>query len=583
MISSPPIEIPELSIYDILKKTTEECPDNIAYEYLGHRETYRSFLRQVDDLSLRFRKMGILRHDKVIICLPNCPQAMVAFYAINRLGAISVMVHPLSSPNEIEFYIRNSGSKMAITLGKFAPNFPKIGSVEGFQTLIVTSPVDMMSKARATVAQLLYKDARMPKGRLGFGMIRWKKMMKDNIDYVVKSVPHVLPDEPAAILYTGGTTGPNKGAVHTSRSFNVTAFGMIELSGIYGTGISMLAEMPMFHGFGLCTCVHLPVCIGLKVTLVPTFTLDSLCKTIVKQRVNFMAGVPTLFEKIVDNKYLKDADLSSLKGIFCGGDSMSIESKKRVDTFLADHGCTVKIRIGFGCTECLTATAITPKTEERPGSVGVPIPGHAYEITTLGTTEEVEDGVDGEICISGPALMTGYYNNPEESANVLKVHADGRLWLHTGDIGKIDDGFIYFTNRIKRIIITSGYNVYPSQIEEILSKHPLVDSSCVIGVPDKNRGSRVKAVVVLKKGARKDKDTQKSIHTFIKSRTSAYAKPREYEFVDALPKTKLGKVDYRELESQAKDDNRPVEEIQDDPVPQEGEAPKQENETPKQE
>ena len=555
MIANASIEIPEMSLYDVLKRTAEDHPNNTAYEYLGYKVSYRKFLDQVDDLSLRFRKMGVRREDRVIICLPNCPQAMVSFYALSRLGAISVMVHPLSSSNEIEHYIQDSGSKMAITLGKFADNFPKIGSIEGFQILIVTSPVDMMSKTRSAVARVLYKDARMPKGSLGFGMIRWKKMMKDDIGYVNKTVPNVSPDEPASILYTGGTTGVNKGAVHSSRSFNVTSMGMIELSGIYGTGTSMLAEMPMFHGFGLCTCVHLPVCIGLKVVLIPTFTLDSLCKTIVKGKINFMAGVPTLYEKLVDNKYLKNADLSFLKGIFCGGDSMSIESKERVDAFLAEHGCKVKVRIGYGCTECLTATAITPRDEERPGSVGIPIPGMQYKITKMGTTEEVSDCEDGEICISGPALMSGYYNNLSETDKVLKVHEDGNIWLHTGDVGKIDNGFIYFTNRIKRIIITSGYNVFPSQIEEILSRHPLVDSSCVIGVPDIIRGSKVKAVIVLKKGVEKSEETLASIHNYVKENTSAYSKPRDYKFVDSLPKTKLGKVDFKKLESSESQDD----------------------------
>ena len=551
MISSPAVDIPELSLYDVLRKTAMEHPGNIAYEYLGHKETYSSFLAQVDDLSLRFRKMGVYQGDRVIICLPNCPQALVAFYALSRLGAISVMVHPLSSKNEIEFYIKDSGSKMAITLSKFMHNFPKIGSFEGFQTLIVTSPVDMIPYFFGKVVQLVNKEARMPKGSLGFGMIRWKKMMKDKVDYVPYDMPQVGPDEPASILYTGGTTGRNKGAVHTSRSFNSTSFGMIELSGVLGEGTTMLAEMPMFHGFGLCTCIHLPVCIGLRIIIVPTFTLDSLCKLIVKKKVNYMAGVPTLYEKMMDNKHLANADLSFLKGIFCGGDSMSVDSKQRVDGYFRQHGCERNIRIGYGCTECLTATAITPKFEERAGSVGVPIPGYTYKIMKLDGSGEAEDGEDGEICMMGPSVMQCYYGNPKETENVLKRHEDGNIWLHTGDVGNINDGFIYFKNRIKRIIITSGYNVFPSQIEEILSHHPLVDTSCVIGVPDSLRGSRVKAYVVLKSGVEKSQETLNSIKEHVKSNIAAYAKPREYDFVDSLPKTKLGKVDYRKLESES--------------------------------
>ena len=548
MITSDATDVPNLSVYDVLRETAARMPKNTAYEYLGHKESYRSFLAQVDDLSLRFRKMGIIHGDKVIICLPNCPQALVSFYALNRLGAVSVMVHPLSSKNEIEFYVSDSKAKMAITLGKFVDNFPKIGSMEGFQTLIVTSPVDMMPRVSGRVAQLIYKDARMPKGSLGFGMVRWKKMMEDDVRYVAKSMPKVSAEEPASILYTGGTTGKNKGAVHSSMSFNTTAYGMIELSGVLGEGTTMLAEMPMFHGFGLCTCVHLPVCIGLRIILVPTFTLDSLCKLIVKERISYIAGVPTMFEKMTDNKYLKGANLSFLKGIFCGGDSMSVESKARVDRFLAEHGCETRIRIGYGCTECLTATAITPKFEERPGSVGVPIPGFSYKIASLGSMDEAPDGEVGEICISGPALMYGYNDNMPETENVLKVHDDGRIWLHTGDVGEIRDGFIYFRNRIKRIIVTSGYNVFPSQIEEILSRHPLVDASCVIGVPDVLRGTTVKAVIVLKTGVERSQDTLNSISQFVIDNICSYAKPRIYDFVDALPKTKLGKVDYRKLE-----------------------------------
>ncbi len=492
--------------------------------------------------------MGIYSGDRVAICLPNCPQALVMFYALNRIGAISVMIHPLSSKNEIEFFIKDSGAKMAVTLGKFSDNFPKIGTIKGFQTLIITSPVEMMPKAVGALAQIIYKDARMPKGNLGFGMIRWKKMMKDRIDYVVKDLPEVDVDDPVAILYTGGTTGTNKGAVHTSRSFNASSAGMIELSGVLGEGSTMLAEMPMFHGFGLCTCIHLPITIGLTVVLVPTFTIDSLCKTIVNKKINYLAGVPTLFEKFVGNRYLRNSDLSFLKGIFCGGDSISVESKARVDGFFRDHGCQTNIRVGFGCTECLTATALTPKSEERPGSVGIPVPGFSYKIVDIGTIDEVEDGKDGEICLTGPSVMSGYYRNPKDTDEVLKRHSDGRVWLHTGDVGVIDDGFIYFKNRIKRIIVTSGYNVFPSQIEEILACHPFVDSSCVIGIPDPMRGMQVKAYIVLKSGLYLNQEIQKSIQSYVRENINSYAKPRVYEFVDSLPKTKLGKVDYRKLE-----------------------------------
>ncbi len=549
MISSPGIPVPELSLYDVLKKTAEEHPNNIAYEFLGYKADYRRFLSQVDDLSLRLRKLGVKKGDRTIICLPNCPQAFISFYALSRLGAVAVMVHPLSSSNEIEFYIMDSESKVCITMDMFADKFPKVGT-EGMETLIVTSVTDMFSPLKRTLARILVKDAR-PHKYDDRDTMSWRKLVRMDVSKVDKDMPNVGPDEPASILYTGGTTGKNKGAVHSSRTFNVTSMGMIELSGILGEGDTMLTQMPMFHGFGLCTCVHLPVCIGLRCIIMPTFTLDSLCETIVDEKVNFIAGVPSMYEKMVGNKYLEEKDLSFIRGIFCGGDCMSVEAKARFDDFIAAHGCKTKIRIGFGCTECLTATAITPKEEERPGSVGVPIPGMMYKIVEQDSIDEIADGEYGEMCISGPALMMEYFNNSEETEKVLRRHSDGRIWLHTGDLGYIDDGFIYFTNRIKRIIITSGYNVYPSQIEEVLSRHPLVESSCVIGIPDRLRGSKVKAFIVLKDGVERSEETEKSISSFVKKNVSAYAKPREYEFVDSLPMTKLHKVDYRCLERQA--------------------------------
>lgn len=548
MIERPPIEIPELSIYEVLKSTSEQYPQKIAYEYLGQKVSYKALIESVDDFSLRLRALGLDQGDKVIICLPNCPQAVITFYAASRLGAVAVMVHPLSSSNEVEFYVRDSGAKIAVTMSMFADKFPPINDV--FNTLIISSAVSTQPFIRRCIAKTLSKQARLAKIERN-DYVLWKTVMRMDISKVDRSMPKVGIDDDAAILYTGGTTGKNKGTVHSSRTFNVTAFGMIDLSGIYGLGENMLAEMPMFHGFGLCTCFHLPFCIGLKCIIMPDFTLDSICRTIVKKRINFIAGVPSLFEKIITNKHLQNADLSCLQGLFCGGDSMTVEAKARVDAFLKEHNCPTVIRIGYGCTECLTATCISPKGEERPGSIGVPIPGHKFMIAREDSDEECPDGEDGEICICGAAVMSRYLNNEEETAGVLRKHSDGNIWLHTGDVGCINDGFIYFKNRIKRIIITSGYNVYPSQIEGLLSTHPLVESSCIIGVPDNSRGMRVKAYIVLKEGNTPTDEVKESISNFVKSKVSSYAKPREYEYVTELPLTKLRKVDYRELEKRS--------------------------------
>lgn len=245
------------------------------------------------------------------------------------------------------------------------------------------------------------------------------------------------------------------------------------------------------------------------------------------------------------------ADLSCLKGVFSGGDSLSVELKKRFDKWLADHGATIKVREGYGTTECVTASCLTPMHLYKEGSIGQPFPDTYYKIVDVGTNIEVPYGQEGEICISGPSVMLGYLDQPEETANTLRKHGDGRIWLHTGDLGIMDEeGFIYFKQRIKRMIITSGYNVYPSQLENILDGFESVQMSCVIGVPDPYKMQKIKAFVTLKAGYEPTEETKQSILAYCKKHIAKYAMPYDIEFRDSLPKTLVGKVAYRVLEEE---------------------------------
>ena len=545
------IDYPEESMYGMVKKTAAQYPNKIAYEFMGRREKYRDFIADIDHFALCLVNEGVKADDKVLICMPNCPQAVVALYAINKIGAIATMVHPLSAEGEIAFYVENCECCLAITLDMFYANFPEIKDGMRLQKIIVSSIADGLSAFKAFMYKHVLdgrKDPKVDPTRRGVRM--WKDVVNADVSKIPEPVSPKNCYDGAVILYTGGTTGRSKGALLSSMSFNSTALGMTALSEIYGTGEIMLAVMPIFHGFGLCACVHLPFCIGITCVLVPRFTPDSYSKLIVKMKANFIAGVPTLYEHMIRSKWLQKADLSCLKGIFCGGDTLTIEAKQRMDKFFADRGCKTFVREGFGCTECLTATSITPKNEQRPGSIGVPMPNVFYKITEPGTDNRMPFGEDGEICISAPAVMNCYYNEPEETADTLKVSPeDGRTWLHTGDIGVMDeDGFIYFKQRLKRMIITSGYNVYPSQIENILNMNDMVTESCVIGVPDPLRGSKVKAYVVLAPGVEGNTDTLGKLRSYCRTQIARYALPREYEFIDTLPRTKVSKIDYRALE-----------------------------------
>ena len=544
------VDVSDKSLYEVLTESVKFRPHGPAYSYLGLTVDYTEFLSQVDRISLCFRKMGVAEGDRVMICLPNCPQALISFYALNKLGAISVMIHPLSSAPEIKRYIEDCRSKIAITIGKFVDIFPAITEDSILRTLIVTSPVDPLPAFKAAIAKLIKEEARVPKLRKGSGMVGWKEFQRSDVSSVDLAFPKVLPDDPACILYTGGTTGTNKGAVHSNRSFNTSAMGMVSASNLQESdGTKMLANLPMFHGFGLCTCFHIPVFMAVECVLMPTFSIDLICETIKKERINYIAGVPNLFEKIADNGSMKDADLSPIAGVFCGGDSITSESKKKFDQFLKDHGSSTFMRVGYGSTEVLAAVSLTDRYVESTGSCGLPLPGFSIEIVGFDTEEEVPVGEYGEICVSGPSMMLRYLNNEKETAEVLKKHNDGKVWFHTGDAGYMDEGgHLYYVNRIKRIIVTSGYNVYPYQIENILNDCKAVRESCVIGVPDKQRGERVVAFIVLEDGFTRTEKLEKSIADHVAENIVAYARPREYRFVDCMPKTKLFKIDYKQLE-----------------------------------
>ena len=283
----------------------------------------------------------------------------------------------------------------------------------------------------------------------------------------------------------------------------------------------------------------------------PRVSVESYAKLLKKEKPNYIAGVPTLYEGITRNPYMDGVDLSCLKGVFSGGDSLSIELKKKFDLFLKQHGATVQVREGYGTTECVTASCLTPYDMYREGSIGLPFPDTYYKIVKVGTTDEVPYGEEGEICLTGPSMMMGYVNQPEETAHTMQVHADGRTWVHTGDLGLMDeDGFVYFRQRIKRMIVTSGYNVYPSQLENILDAHEAVQMSCVIGVRDSYKMQKVKAFIVLRPGLQETPELMESIWEHCRRHIAKYAMPYEIEVRDSLPKTLVGKVAYTVLEKE---------------------------------
>ena len=548
------LDYPHKTMYQFLSDTARKYPDHDAYVFMGKATTYSAFLRRIDAAARGLVKMGITRGDRVTICMANTPQALDCFYALNRIGAIPNMIHPLSAAQEIAFYLNFSHSKAILTLDQFYWKVAQIlPELENPCEILIARIADELPFP-LNVAYPLTKNARAVKKLPKTGFTLWNDMVAAG-----RKTP--LPpddgkfDDCGAILYSGGTTGTTKGIMLSNLNFNALGLQTIAASGYTAEEISkmkMLSIMPVFHGFGLGIGIHTALIAGGTCILVPQFSVKVYADVLKKQKPNLIPGVPTLFEALLRADSLENVDLSFLKGIFSGGDSLSPELKKKVDTFLKEHHCSEQIREGYGTTECVTASCLTPKNYARSGSIGVPFPDTFYKIVTPGTTEELPPNTDGEICITGPSVMLGYMDNPEETAQTLRRHVDGRIWLHTGDLGRMDqDGFVYFRQRIKRMIITSGYNVYPSQLENIIDGHEKVLLSCVIGVKDPYRVQRVKAYVVPMPGVAPTEELKNELLEYCSTRIAKYAMPREIEFREELPKTLVGKVAYRVLEEEA--------------------------------
>ncbi len=541
------IDYPRCTMYEAVKLSAERVPEAIAYDFMGYTSTYKNFLQEIEQVADALADLGLKKGDRITISMPTTPQGVICFYAANRLGAVASMIHPLSTEEEIEFYIKVSESRFALTIDAFYGKFKDMPSKTGLEKIILTCIPDYLPAIKGIAFNLL-KGRKIPKVPADPNVVWWK-------DIVAASHPKapdsgMKPDDMAVILYSGGTTGKPKGIMLSNYNF-ISEGMMCAAWGKMDDSDAILAILPIFHGFGLGVCVNAAFMGGGKSILVPTFTPEDVAKLIKKKRPTFVIGVPTLFESLNKNPLFNKTDLSCLKASFSGADTLPRVVKERFEAIVDRQGGKVKLLEGYGLTEAVTAIMATPMDEYREGSIGIPFPDMDMKIVKTGTTENVPLEEEGEICINGPAVMLGYLNQPEETAAVLKKHDDGKVWLHTGDIGVMDaDGFFYFKLRQKRMIKTSGMNVYPAQVEEILYQHPDIDEACIIGVPDVEQVQRVKAFVVLKDKSLESDEKAREIIDHCRKHLIKWSCPREVAFTDELPKTLVGKVAFKQLEEE---------------------------------
>lgn len=545
------IEFTKKSIYNYMRDNVGDDVDYIALNYFDNRITYYDFLRSIDYCASGLREYGIKKGDIVTICLPNMPEAIYIFYACNKIGAVADIIHPLSSPEELNIYLTESKSRFLFLVDFDYEKFSNVIESSLIYKTILVSPSESMKLILRTGYQLL-KGSKIKKPKKSdHRYMTWNKFYIDAMNNEIDYSEDVKSEDLAIILHSGGTTGKPKGIMISNFNFNAlsqqSAVNVIDVR----PKDKIVTILPIFHGFGLGICVHTPLCLKVETILMPEYNEKRFYKIWKYDKPNVILGVPTLWEGMLKNEMFDNVDMSQLKYIVSGGDTLTIPQEMRINKFLHAHGAKVKITKGYGMTESVAATCYTFPGTNEPGSIGIPMIGNSYKICNPETMEEVPLGEEGEICVNGPTLMMGYLNNKEETKKVLRRHKDGKIWLHTGDIGYISlNGIVYYTQRLKRMIVVSGFNVYPSQIEAVLSKHPAVDKVCVIGIPHQYKMHVPKAFIVLKKGYKPSDKLKDEFKALSKKELAAYSQVKDFEFRDDLPKTLYGKIDYKKIEKE---------------------------------
>ncbi|MEW8979398.1 MAG: long-chain fatty acid--CoA ligase [Symbiobacterium sp.] len=524
------LDFPAVPVYQMLFDQSQAHPERTALIFMGKRISYRELVELVDRFGAALqRRYGIRKGDRVGIILPNSPQNVIATFACQRIGAIPVQFNPLYVAREIAYQVRDSGSRLMITLDLF---WQKVREAGGAEAYIWTGVQDFLNFPLNFLYRMKAKPPRIPASDAAHFM----DLLQESPDAI-----QVAPVEPkedlAVLLYTGGTTGVSKGVMLTHSNITANITQIREWIGMDDSRHhTVLAVLPMFHSYGFTAAVNTGLATGSTVVLVPRFEAGDLLKTIAKYRPTIFPGVPTMYVGLLNHPDVGKYDLSSIELCVTGAASMPVELLQKFEQVT---GAT--IMEGYGLTETSPVTHANPRTGKRiPGSVGLPYPGTDVRIVDLETGEDLPPGGEGEVVIRGPQVMKGYWNKPEETAATLR---DG--WLYTGDIGRMDeDGYLYIVDRKKDMIIAGGFNIYPREIDEVLYQHPAVLEACAVGVPDAYRGETVKAFVVLKPGMHA---TEQEILDFCRERLAAYKRPRSVEFLPELPKSTVGKVLRREL------------------------------------
>lgn len=549
--SAVSVELPKMTIYEYLWDCSKDYLDDDAMEYLGSNFTYRQLFANIDLFASALAKLGVSKGDYVTLCSLTTPDTIFCLYAVAKLGAIANIVEPRTNAESIVERINSTNSKIAIILDVF---YHKLSGFTLNTKKIVISSLTTNMGLGTKIGFWLTKGRNIPAVKYSKSIIRWSEFVKfGKTEKTIVAAPYV-ENTPVAIIYTSGTTGKAKGAQLTHDSLNAIAF-QYRFPFPYNRGDSFLDIMPPFIAYGLACGIHMPLTVGLRQFIIPAFSVNQFANYILKYKPNFFLGVPSHFDQLIHDSKLKNKDLSFVKVCAMGGDALNPELETEIEQFLEHHHSKSKVFVGYGMTEMSSAvTTLSYLTGGKHGSVGIPFQFNIVSVFKPGTDIELQYGEEGEICFTGPSMMYGYYNNLEETQKVMIPHSDGRTWVHSQDIGYMDeDGFIFIKGRIKRIIIRpDGHNVWPSVIENVLTTHSAVKECAVVGLPNPNgkNGQIPTAFVVLSPSAKTDRTAvEKELRELSIQRLPERDAAMQYFFIDSLPFTPVGKIDYRALET----------------------------------
>ena len=552
-----------MTVYDYLYTCNTDNMDGVALNYFGRKITFRQLFHNIDTTVFAFKKYGVKTGDIVTISMPNTPEAVYMFYALSKIGAIANMVDPRTNKEGIEDYIKEVDSKLIVVIDAIGSKLADIQDHTNVENIIAVSPADSLPfglnlgyKAKNFIEQFGNKEGNT---NINKKFVSWRKFFQEGRNYkkeVYYQGPSFVENRPVVIVHTGGTTGIPKGVMLSNENINVVAYQSVL------TGINMQRQhnwldiMPPFIAYGVGMGLHLPLTIGMETILIPQFDPKKFDELLLKHKPIHMVGVPSYWGTIINSEKLKDKDLSYMIAPTVGGDAMDIPLEVKANEFLKLHGCSDPVTKGYGMTEVTGGVVGTVSNNNEVGSVGIPFVKSTVAIFNPDTDEELSYNQIGEVCITGPNVMLGYYKNEEETSHVKRVHKDGKVWIHSGDSGYMTpNGNLYIVDRYKRMVIRyDGFKIFPFFIERAILEHPAVEACKVVGMPDihHSQGKLPCAFIVLHPEYRHIaiNEIEQQLSLLCESRLAEYVLPSQYRFKDELPTTKIGKVDTLQLEKE---------------------------------